>query len=562
MKRKFKVLYTHQKTKKKKVWQDGILTVPVGGSRAFLSDETNRQISAVYLNKKVVKNGIDLESDKYLIQVEEEESDVKSENSLSITVINSSHLNQEIKSKFKPVFSQAKRVKRSGFVVPRRTTQPESPNCTKSQLISNMKEIKEIDKKTSSIWTSNISSDSSSDENSFHHTPTKLLNTANSKHAHISNQRNANDVLDLLNSGVKDFQQSSVTSSNAAVKSRKSISCLSDTMCLSSTSSYTNNKNIDIENSNSNRIKPIQQSIVPMQQNIESRKTNVVQHEQATEAKQHMYQIRKDNLKEILESKIFFPTFKQCKLNKKFPISPESPPMIYETLDEYLLFWCKYTTRSINKEIFEIATSYYELIESADMSNCPQLSNSYKSKINVKENKVKINNTRSVISYLSRDKINMFINCTLKRLANLATENYQTQSKKKQLFVLELTSEERCLVKCKGAYFAVSKSLNFTKEETFVGKSVSNFDKSTLKIILEPNTSHNQCWNNQNGLFVIHLTKNFNDEYYEVINKYLSRSPIYKQIINPQVIVHKKKQLLDDDLLGRSLVKKFMNLQK
>ena len=48
-----KVLYTHQKTKKKKIWQDGVLTVPVGGSRAFLCDETNRQISAVYLNKKV-----------------------------------------------------------------------------------------------------------------------------------------------------------------------------------------------------------------------------------------------------------------------------------------------------------------------------------------------------------------------------------------------------------------------------------------------------------------------------------------------------------------------------
>merc|ERR1712240_82338 len=100
------------KNEKEKIWQDGVLTVPVGGSRAFLCDETNRQISAVYLNKKIVKNGIDLESDKYLIQVEEEKIEVKSENSFSKAEINKPSPNQEEEPKLIPVFSKVKKVKR------------------------------------------------------------------------------------------------------------------------------------------------------------------------------------------------------------------------------------------------------------------------------------------------------------------------------------------------------------------------------------------------------------------------------------------------------------------
>uniref|UniRef100_H2XWC2 5'-3' DNA helicase ZGRF1-like N-terminal domain-containing protein n=1 Tax=Ciona intestinalis TaxID=7719 RepID=H2XWC2_CIOIN len=72
MKRKFKVLYTHQKTKKKKTWQDGYLTLTIDEKRGFLTDEEKRNISTVYLNKKNVECGSALESDKYLIQVDDE----------------------------------------------------------------------------------------------------------------------------------------------------------------------------------------------------------------------------------------------------------------------------------------------------------------------------------------------------------------------------------------------------------------------------------------------------------------------------------------------------------
>ena len=38
---------------------------------------------------------------------------------------------------------------------------------------------------------------------------------------------------------------------------------------------------------------------------------------------------------------------------------------------------------SINEDIFEKATSYYELMESADLRNCILLSNSYTSKVSL-----------------------------------------------------------------------------------------------------------------------------------------------------------------------------------
>uniref|UniRef100_A0A8C8R5V6 5'-3' DNA helicase ZGRF1-like N-terminal domain-containing protein n=1 Tax=Pelusios castaneus TaxID=367368 RepID=A0A8C8R5V6_9SAUR len=65
----FIVLYTHQKTKKSKVWQDGVLKASIGGNKATLFDDRGQCLESVFV-KSQVKPGDDLESDRYLITVE------------------------------------------------------------------------------------------------------------------------------------------------------------------------------------------------------------------------------------------------------------------------------------------------------------------------------------------------------------------------------------------------------------------------------------------------------------------------------------------------------------
>ncbi|XP_042636865.1 protein ZGRF1 [Orycteropus afer afer] len=67
----FIVLYTHQKTKKSKVWQDGILKVTHLGNKAILYDDKGDCLESIFLKHLEVKPGDDLESDRYLITVEE-----------------------------------------------------------------------------------------------------------------------------------------------------------------------------------------------------------------------------------------------------------------------------------------------------------------------------------------------------------------------------------------------------------------------------------------------------------------------------------------------------------
>nr|XP_034967890.1 LOW QUALITY PROTEIN: protein ZGRF1 [Zootoca vivipara] len=69
----FTVLYTHQKTKKSKVWQDGILKSPLGGNKATLCDDKGQVLDSIFV-KFQVKPGDDLESEKYLITVEAEKT--------------------------------------------------------------------------------------------------------------------------------------------------------------------------------------------------------------------------------------------------------------------------------------------------------------------------------------------------------------------------------------------------------------------------------------------------------------------------------------------------------
>ncbi|KAE8630566.1 hypothetical protein XENTR_v10000876 [Xenopus tropicalis] len=69
----FIVLYTHQKTKKSKTWQDGILKLSPEGRVATLYNDKGQHLENVYLKTNKLNSGDDLESDRYLITVEGED---------------------------------------------------------------------------------------------------------------------------------------------------------------------------------------------------------------------------------------------------------------------------------------------------------------------------------------------------------------------------------------------------------------------------------------------------------------------------------------------------------
>ncbi|XP_048365205.1 protein ZGRF1 isoform X2 [Sphaerodactylus townsendi] len=69
----FAVLYTHQKMKKSKVWQDGILKYTISGNKAVLCDVKGQVLDSIFV-KFQVKSGDDLESERYLITVEAEKT--------------------------------------------------------------------------------------------------------------------------------------------------------------------------------------------------------------------------------------------------------------------------------------------------------------------------------------------------------------------------------------------------------------------------------------------------------------------------------------------------------
>ncbi|XP_068137342.1 5'-3' DNA helicase ZGRF1 isoform X2 [Hyperolius riggenbachi] len=90
----FTVLYTHQKTKKSKVWQDGILKISAGGNQAALYNDKGQRLDTVFIKNGKVNPGDDLESDRYLITVEAEGgSNTSSDNSTGsedVSIVNRS----------------------------------------------------------------------------------------------------------------------------------------------------------------------------------------------------------------------------------------------------------------------------------------------------------------------------------------------------------------------------------------------------------------------------------------------------------------------------------------
>ncbi|KAM7052071.1 5'-3' DNA helicase ZGRF1 isoform 2-T3 [Acridotheres tristis] len=65
----FTVLYTHQKMKKSKTWQDGILRVRTGKNQATLFDDKGQCLESIFIKSQVTP-GDDFESERYLITVE------------------------------------------------------------------------------------------------------------------------------------------------------------------------------------------------------------------------------------------------------------------------------------------------------------------------------------------------------------------------------------------------------------------------------------------------------------------------------------------------------------
>ncbi|NXE82138.1 ZGRF1 protein, partial [Cochlearius cochlearius] len=63
------VLYTHQKMKKSKTWQDGILSIRTGGNKAILFDDKGQCLESIFI-KSQVNAGDNLEGERYLITVE------------------------------------------------------------------------------------------------------------------------------------------------------------------------------------------------------------------------------------------------------------------------------------------------------------------------------------------------------------------------------------------------------------------------------------------------------------------------------------------------------------
>ncbi|KAJ6668811.1 hypothetical protein lerEdw1_012295 [Lerista edwardsae] len=115
----FTVLYTHQKNKKSKVWQDGVLKFIVGGNKATLFDGKGQILDSIFV-KFQIKPGDDLESERYLITVEDENPSETGCNdqpkNTTLSVLKRNHLKSPASSLHFPVGLKRKF---SGFQGPR-----------------------------------------------------------------------------------------------------------------------------------------------------------------------------------------------------------------------------------------------------------------------------------------------------------------------------------------------------------------------------------------------------------------------------------------------------------
>ncbi|KAL5019343.1 hypothetical protein ScPMuIL_005065 [Solemya velum] len=80
------VLYTHQKTKKAKTWQDGVMKLSCSNQKAVLYDEKRTKLDSMFIKPEDVIPGEQLESDRYLILVEEMRASVSDDQSQASSI--------------------------------------------------------------------------------------------------------------------------------------------------------------------------------------------------------------------------------------------------------------------------------------------------------------------------------------------------------------------------------------------------------------------------------------------------------------------------------------------
>ncbi|KAI9590833.1 hypothetical protein BDF19DRAFT_175416 [Syncephalis fuscata] len=66
----YTVLFTHQKNKKTKTWQDGYITVCLQTSKVVLYDNAKTRLGSLFLRGQAIEIGEQYEMDRYLIQIE------------------------------------------------------------------------------------------------------------------------------------------------------------------------------------------------------------------------------------------------------------------------------------------------------------------------------------------------------------------------------------------------------------------------------------------------------------------------------------------------------------
>ncbi|XP_013395340.1 uncharacterized protein LOC106162571, partial [Lingula anatina] len=121
MDKEYLVLYTHQKTKKTKTWQDGVLKVCRAGSKAVLFSDSGSKVDSVHVKTNQLNIGDEIESDRHLITIEEikvngeqERKPVKNEVKSSDGLDNS-----DIRYGINPVVSQPERLNVNSAAVSR-----------------------------------------------------------------------------------------------------------------------------------------------------------------------------------------------------------------------------------------------------------------------------------------------------------------------------------------------------------------------------------------------------------------------------------------------------------
>ncbi|XP_074131263.1 LOW QUALITY PROTEIN: 5'-3' DNA helicase ZGRF1 [Sminthopsis crassicaudata] len=117
----FIVLYTHQKMKKSKVWQDGILKISFSRNKASLYDDKGQCLESLFLKQCEMKPGDDLETDRYLITIEDVKNVENIPNNLEVKMEIPMLKVQELKPANKPKLCLRTGLKRKfiGFQGPR-----------------------------------------------------------------------------------------------------------------------------------------------------------------------------------------------------------------------------------------------------------------------------------------------------------------------------------------------------------------------------------------------------------------------------------------------------------